>query len=29
MAEVRGATTDDADLIDIDGRSRFAEGRTR
>jgi hypothetical protein len=29
MAEVPGATTDDADLIGIDGRSRFAEGRTR
>jgi hypothetical protein len=29
MAEARGATTDDADLIGIDGRSRFARGRTR
>jgi hypothetical protein len=29
MAEAQDATTDDADLIGIDGRSRFAEGRTR
>jgi hypothetical protein len=29
MAEARDTTTDGADLIGIDGRSRFAEGRTR
>jgi hypothetical protein len=29
MAKARGATTDDADLIGIDGRSRFARSRTR
>jgi hypothetical protein len=30
MAEARGVVaTDGADLIGIDGRSRFAEGRTR